>query len=292
MPGGAHLLQPDLVERKAPVADRGTAVLSRNDLFVALFFLGFINGISERVAVAVAENGITAALIGTFDISIIVWGAFAIGVAYLLREPSASPGRADWIVAAVTFAGFMVPVVPLSWLAISGLASHVLRTSERASFTHRGAWILLALTIPMFWGRLLFATFSDVILRADATLVGWLVGTHRLGNAVEFADGSGYLWIAPACSSLANVSLAILCWVTISKVLNRAGSWGDAAWISLACIAVIAINVTRISLIGLHREQFELIHGPVGATITSWAILGATVGICLLGVRRDLPARS
>jgi exosortase/archaeosortase family protein len=144
----------------------------------------------------------------------------------------------------------------------------------------------------MFWGHLLFAMLSDLILQGDAMLVGWLLGTHRLGNAVQLANGSGYLWIAPPCSSLANISLAVLCWVMFTKVVNRPGSVRDIGWVVTACTAVVAINVTRISLIGLYPHQYELLHGPIGMAVANWIILGATVGICLLGVRRDLPARA
>jgi hypothetical protein len=122
--------------------------------------------------------------------------------------------------------------------------------------------------------------------------VGWLVGTPRMGNAIRLADGSGYLWIGPGCSSLANMSLAILCWVTVSKGVGRSGSLWDVRWVALACAAVVAINVTRISLIGFYPAYFDLLHGPVGATVASWLTLGTTVAICLLAVRRDLPARA
>jgi hypothetical protein len=144
----------------------------------------------------------------------------------------------------------------------------------------------------MFWARLLFASLSEFILLGDATLVGWLVGTARTGNAIELADGSGFLWIAPACSSLANVSLVILCWVTITKAVDRPASAWDTVWVALACAAVIAINVTRIGLIALYPAHFDLIHGPLGATVASWLILGATVAICWFVVRRDLPAQA
>jgi hypothetical protein len=55
---------------------------------------------------------------------------------------------------------------------------------------------------------------------------------------------------------------------------------------------VIVINVTRIALIGLHREHFELLHGPVGAGVAGFLALAAIVGINLIRVRGDLFARS
>jgi hypothetical protein len=200
--------------------------------------------------------------------------------------------RSDWLVASGALLAFLVPVAPLSWLALTALAVHMLRTSPHSSLLYRGAWILLALTVPMFWARLLFAILSDTILQGDAILVGWLVGTPRIGNAIQLADGSGYLWIAPACSSLANISLAILCWVTVSKGVGRSGSLWDAGWVALACAAVVAINVTRISLIGFYPGYFDLLHGPVGATVASSLTLGITVALCLFAIRRDFPARA
>ncbi|MBD2750183.1 hypothetical protein IC232_26305 [Microvirga sp. BT688] len=262
---------------------------SRNFLFASLVVVGFANGISDRVSLALAETDVAAALANTFGISVIVWSAWAISLVFLMRTPLQPISRLDGIVAAAALLAFLVPIAPLSWLAIAGLAIHILRTSPSASFLQRGAWILLALTVPMLWSRLLFVMLSEAILQADATLVGWIVGTPRLGNAIQFADGSGYLWIAPGCSSLANISLAFLCWATIAKVLNRPSSPSDIGWVVLACTAVAVVNVTRISLMGLYRNHFDLLHGPVGATVASWLTLGVTVTICLLGTRRDLP---
>lgn len=276
----------------AGLSQGSSSSVSRNELFGGLVLLGFANGLSGRVISSAVEHGTATALLSTFDTSVIVWTACAISVVFLLRGPAQPVKTVDRVVAAGFVAAILMPAAPLSWLALTGLAIHLMRSSPRSSFPHRGACILLAITVPMFWGRLLFAVLSDPILQGDAALVGWLVGTPRLGNAIQLADGSGYLWIAPACSSLANISLAILCWVTVAQGLNHPGSVWDVGWVVIACAAVVAINVTRISLIGLHPEHHELIHGPIGSAVASWTILGATLGVCLLGVRRDLPARA
>jgi hypothetical protein len=269
-----------------------TTSLSRNDLFAGLALVGFANGITERMSLAVSETGLATALVDTFGISVIVWTACSISLAFLLRGPVQPVRHSDRTVATFSLLAFLVPIGPLSWLAIVGLAIHILRTSPRSSHLQRGAWILLALTVPMFWSRLLFVILSEFILQADATLVGWLVGTSRVGNAVQFVDGSGYLWIAPRCSSLANISLAILCWVTVTKALDRPSSLWHVGWVALACMAVITINVTRVSLMGLYPDHFDLIHGPVGATMANWLTLGVTVAICLIGAGRNHMAKT
>lgn len=290
-------------ERPSPPASTGTGgvtahgsvtspFFSRNELFFGLAVLGLANGICERVSGTVAKNGFASALANTFDISVIVWVALAIALTFALRGPMKPASRSDAIVATCAALAFLVPVAPVSWLALTGLAIHVLRTSPRSSLFRRGAWILLAVTVPMFWSRLLFAIFSQTILDGDAMLVGWLVGTPRIGNAIQLADGSGYLWIAPSCSSLSNLSLAILCWAAVSETVDHPASLRDVGWVGLACAAVVAINVTRIGLIGFYPNSFDLIHGPVGATVAGGLILATTLAICLFAVRHELPPRA
>ena len=140
----------------------------------------------------------------------------------------------------------------------------------------------------MLWSRLLFRFFANLILQIDASLVGWMLGTHRTGDIVEFADGSGVLVILPACSSLANVSLAFLCWVTVSQLVGHKKSAYDLLWYLLAGVSVIAVNVTRISLMGLSQRHYAALHAPWGDAASSATMLGLIVGFCVLGVRREL----
>src|SRR4051794_20513112 len=81
--------------------------LCRNELFAGLVVVGFTNGITNRVVWSVAENGITAALLGTFDISVIVWSALIISVTFALRGPVQPITRSDLIVAGCAIAAFL-----------------------------------------------------------------------------------------------------------------------------------------------------------------------------------------
>jgi hypothetical protein len=137
----------------------------------------------------------------------------------------------------------------------------------------------------MFWGRVLLFTASDLVLQADAILVGWLAQTPRTGTTLQFADGVGHVWIAPGCSSLANLSLAILCWVLFSQWRGLRWSPAGTGWCLCACLAVLGINVTRISLMVLDRNLVDIVHGPTGSAVTSWLMIAVTVGICAFGTR-------
>lgn len=252
--------------------------LSRPVFFAALVVIGFANGISEKVYRTVADSGLAAAVFNTFDISIILWGGCAAAVVALLRAHPDELRSSDLAVACLAGLTFLVPVPAASWLGLCLIALHLhVTASDKAA--RRAAAIVFALTIPLFWARLLFAGFSDMLLRFDAQLVGWFVGTKPVGNVVPLADGSGSMFIAPACSSFANLSLAVLSAAVFVNL--RSGRWSRASigWALASAAAVVTINVMRIGLIGLYPSHYALIHGPVGAAVAGWLTLIATVAI-------------
>src|SRR5262249_5648607 len=141
-----------------------------------------------------------------------------------------------------------------------------------------GALILLATAVPMFWSRLLFQFFAKLILEIDASLVGWLLRTERTGNMVRFASDRGYLVIFRPCSSLSNMSLAFLCWITVSEFSGHRRALGDLWWCLLVCGSVLAINVGRMSVMGISLRHYEAVHSQVGDAITNAMILVVTLG--------------
>lgn len=261
--------------------------LPLGEFFAGLFALGCVSGLASRVIQSVNRLGWVDALLDTFEVSAIVWLSCAAGVSLVLRDRTIGIRTADLAVGAGFVLLVILPIGPLSWLAVTALSLYVAFSTNVAS-SRRGALILLATTVPMLWSRLLFRFFANLILQIDASLVGWMLGTHRTGDIVEFADGSGVLVILPACSSLANVSLAFLCWVTVSQLVGHKKSAYDLLWCLLAGISVIAVNVTRISLMGLSPWHYITVHGPWGDVIGNTIILGLIVGISVLGVRREL----
>lgn len=266
--------------------------LSRSQLFAWTFALGCVNGLGSRVIETVRAVGWSDAVVSTFEVSAIVWIACVGGLTLLSRDEGDQIRGADIAVAGALLVLIALPIGGLSWLAIALLSLYVVLLTNPPSARRRGAMILLAVTVPMLWSRLLFRYFAPFILDIDASLISLLLGMPRTGNLVRFVDGSGSLAILPYCSSLHNVSLVVLTWVAINQWLGRRWSSTDWQWIVLAVVAVVAINVTRMSLMGLTSRHYQAIHGLWGDTITNLLILGAIVGICALGVRRELLARS
>lgn len=255
-------------------------------LSCSLIMVGFANGISERIFAAISEGTILRAILNTFDISIFVWLALIAGLLLVGRSPPTVPKRGDWLLISAASMGMLLPVPALSWLAVSGLGLSLLIRSKPGDTLWRGAAIILAMTIPMFWARVLMSLFGDAILAVDATLIAWTVGTARNGNLVPFADGSGAMWIAPACSSLTNLSLTILAFVSLVNVTSGKWSQETVGLGLLTCALVVLINVTRISLIGYYPSHFELIHGQVGASVAGWTTTVLIMVVGWFAVRR------
>ena len=266
--------------------------LGRDDVFAGLVVLGFANGVVKIIVQAIAIDGLWVAGLNTFGISGIVWAAGGLVLSFLARQPSAPLTRADLLICGGFSAIILLPFGSLSWIGLTGLALYIIASSDPGSPRRRGAIVLLALTVPVFWSsRVVFVLFSDLLLEGDAILASWIIGTEHVGNTVRFADGSGYLYIAPTCSSLANVSLTILACAAVTQLVPHRPVLALAGWCLLACAAVILINVTRIGLIGLYREHYHLLHGPAGTAVANVLTLAAIIGPNVWGVRRDLARR-
>jgi exosortase/archaeosortase family protein len=262
--------------------------MTRNEWFTVIFFLGCANGIAARAIWTVQDSGWLHAVIGLFGVSAIVLVACGAGLWLTLDRGKQPLTSIDLAVGGGALAMIALPIGGLSWIAVSGLALYVLLFADAEPAMRRGAVILLATTVPMLWSRLLFQFFEHFILEIDASLVGWLLGTQRTGNMVWFANGGGYLAILPACSSLANMSLAFLCWVTVSELAGHRRFGRDLLWCLLACGSVITINVGRMSLMGISLQFYETIHSPFGDSVVGALILAVTLGWSLLGARREL----
>ena len=280
--------------RAAPVSAPDRSILTasfksitRNEFFAVLYVLGCANGLLGRVILSVQFSDWESTISG-IDINVIVLMAAFAGIFMVIEKDPEKLRPLDLVVAAVFLVFVTLPISPLSWVAVTGLSFYILLFANANADRVRGALILLALTAPMLWSRLLFQIFAKPILDIDATLVSLLLGTDRTGNMVRFLDNSGYMVVLPACSSLANMSLALLCWVTITQWVRH--QWGamDVIWGALACLSVITVNVTRISLMGLSHSHYEYIHSTWGDLVTNTIMLALMVAVTVLGARRDI----
>lgn len=252
--------------------------LSRGSCFAAAGVLAALNAQADRILESLSYLSPLEGLVGLAGISGVIWVALA--AAWKLGSEDSTPliSKRDFaVLAAVVLLSFL----PVSYAAQAGLllcGSYLLATSGYTDGSRRAALILLSLTGPLLWGRILLNAFAAPILAVDAHIVATAIGTNVDGNVVQFASGGGKFLIGGPCSSVNNISLAIVLWTTAAMLF---GIRIDRRYmfIGLAMIGfMFALNIARLSAIGLLPTWFTFLHFGTGAAMFGWAgLIGAAV---------------
>lgn len=258
--------------------------LHRGQLIAVIYILLIVSAMWPSIAQGLILDGFLNSIVSTFKISVIVWFAFYVGVKLSLQV--IEPVRPLDKVAAI-FAATMcsVPLGETTWIVVTGMSLYTIFSVHSTTPQFRSGWIFLSISVPMFWSKRVFNLFSESFLSVDASLVSMITYTERRSNLVAMPGGSGYLQIAAPCSSIANVSLAMLCWVVFVQSKGLKWKPSNLIWCGFACLCVVLINVSRIALIGFYPERYDLLHGPVGSTIVSWLITLVVLAICYWGTK-------
>ncbi len=156
----------------------------------------------------------------------------------------------------------------------------------------RGAGVVLAaLTVQQYWGHIVFDIFALPLLQAETAVVGTLVqalraGTVWQGNVITGPSGFGII-VYSACSSFHNLSLAMLCWLTVSRLRNQGWRRRDLLTGCVIGAAMIACNVARLCLMAWSPDFYEYWHNGLGAQIFA---VGASVMVLVLSLYGSRPA--
>jgi len=256
-----------------------TAYLSRGSAFAAAGVLAALNAQADHIILDLSWQSPLDALINLGGISAVIWAAMA--AAWKIGGEGNRPLRGSADVAILSIIIFF-SFIPISYAAQAGLllcACYLLGTADRHDDAERRtALVLLALTGPLIWGRLLLRVFETPILALDARLVGATIGSSVDGNIVRFADGSGRFIIGDPCSSVHNMSLAIVLWTTAAMLFKiRIDRQYVMIGVAMAGL-MFALNVVRLSILGLFPAHFDYLHVGGGAVLFGWAgLLGAAL---------------
>lgn len=203
--------------------------------------------------------------------SAFVWFAlYAVARIALDDEARRPAGRLDRIVAGL---GILAAFIPIDWagsLAVLAIGLYLALTGGPGTAERRLAIVLLTLTSTLIWGRVLLRLIAPSLLDLDAWFVALISGTGASGNLVGFAGG-GHFILGTPCSSVHNMSLAVLFWGSLGQLLRQPVTWRSL----LVCLAgmatMLACNVVRLALIALYPSSFDWLHNGDGAQIFSWS---------------------
>jgi len=150
----------------------------RAEAFAIIGAIAAINALAGKLATALHDHSIVGALLSLGGVSAIIWFAL---IVMLLIASKADKAEALMpldrpVLASIAF----LAAVPFNFgaaIAVMLGGAYLLATSTSTSATRRIAIIMLALTGPLIWGRLLLAFFGPLLLGLDAYVAAGLERT-------------------------------------------------------------------------------------------------------------------
>jgi exosortase/archaeosortase family protein len=183
------------------------------------------------------------------------------------------------------------PTSVMIWVAATGIAIYLWRVGAGDPRLRAAGIVLAALAVQEFWGHIFFDLVAFPLLKAEAAVVGTLMEAMRPGtvwhdNIVMGPGGFGIV-IAISCSSFHNLSLAMLCWLTVSRLRRQDWRVRDVVIGGAIGLTMILLNVARLCVIGWSFELFHYWHDGAGAEIFA---IGASLTILLMSLYGARPA--
>jgi hypothetical protein len=176
-----------------------------------------------------------------------------------------------------------LPTERMIWVVASGIAVYVWSCS-RGDLSMRAAGVVLAaLSVQEFWGHLFFNLIAMPLLRAETAVVGTVLqlthaGTMWRDNIITTASGDGIV-LFPYCSSFHNVSLALLCWLTLTRLRHLTWRRHDFVVGGLAAGTMVLLNTARLYLMALDVGAYHFLHDGAGSQIFQ---IGSSISVLLL----------
>jgi hypothetical protein len=269
------------------------AGLRRPELFAFLTLLAALNMYAAIALEAIRAHGAAAAIGNLMNVSAIVWFGYYAVFAILREDEQQAPAwRSDWAVAALVVAAALLPVGTASAAAFFLMSVYLFATSRRSTPLRRAAIVCLALAGIRFVAPLLMTALTQWLIAIDVRFVASLTGATAAANMIWDPNSPGSrLIVAPGCSSLAGVGLAITLWATLNQLFRVPLSARVATAGIAAVAATITINASRMALMLKHPELYDFIHDGGGAEISKWLTLFAVAGACLVGAKHEIFAR-
>jgi hypothetical protein len=221
-------------------------------------------------------------------------GAFEfLGVAaslYLLargRSGNASP--LDWLSCALAL---LAACLGFTGSSITFFALYLLIRDRGDLNTKAAGTVAAAVAVQAVWAPLVFSKISSLLLQVDAGVVGWLTGFVVPGasweGTVVYTPSGHNVVITEPCASFHNLSLATLCWVTLT-MLHRPYWLRSDLYIGLVAMLIqFGFNVWRLVFVCLSLPMYEFWHDGLGkhvfsAVATACAIIFVQISL----TRRD-----
>lgn len=183
-----------------------------------------------------------------------------------------------------------LPTSRMIWVAAGGVAVYLLLCAGRDRSMRAAGTVLAALSVQELWGHVLFDLIAAPLLNAETAVVGTMLqfthsGTVWHDNVITTPSGHGIL-LYPYCSSFHNISLALLCWIVVSRLRNVNWRGADIIMGGVVAGAMVVLNTTRLYLMARDTGSYHYWHEGTGADIFT---IAASLSVLLLSLYGSRP---
>jgi exosortase/archaeosortase family protein len=198
----------------------------------------------------------------------------------------------DAVIAAGLSLLVLLPTDRMIWVAAAGLAIYLWIFNRGDAKLRGAATVLAALSVQQFWGHFFFNLVAAPLLRAETAVVGAILEVVRPGTSWQdnlITGPSGFsIIVYPACSSFHNVSLAMLCWITVSRL--RRQNWQSCDLLVGGAVVgvMVLLNIARLCLMAWDFDLYDYWHEGRGEQIFA---IGASLTIVLISLYGSRPTK-
>jgi|GEM_PF-2155846 len=263
------------------------ALATRSRLIAASGMTMMAKAVIVTVVAATLNQGWGGSLAGGLGLSWAFWVAGGLFARQAwLADPTPAPHREVVALATSCFAAILLPALTGVCLAtILGVSAWL--TSDEQTGVRGAGMTLLAMTGYLFWGPLLTWIVGPNVAAIDATVVGAVVHSSVHDNVVRFPTERHWLIIDIACTSIQNLSTALMLFVAIVRSFRATPKVSELAYLAAVFAIVVFVNDTRLVLMVRSLADYHWVHGENGRTIVNLAITFCGLLAAAICVRRE-----
>jgi exosortase/archaeosortase family protein len=270
------------------VPSRLAAPLNRRELFVWLASILFFN---QAIQLLDFSSYVTFAESLAFQ-NYIYWLGCFVCLYRLGKSDGDAPKSADWyftvaVMTAILLSSLITYRFTVGFIA-TALALYLFTLSRADRELKAAAAVLLALSVHLLWGPIVFQFFTPELLWADAALVGGMLKLLRpdiIWNVTTFQTPGGLsVSLVGACSSFHNVSTALLACVAAAMFARTIWTRQDFKKCTVAIVVMIALNDVRICLLAWNSSSYEFWHNGLGVSLFSIFVTAVLLAISFWGL--------
>ncbi len=223
----------------------------------------------------------------------VLWFAVAVAamIAFTADARSEPLRRGDALAIGAGLIAALLPMPRAGALLVAAIGAWLVLSSSAGSRALRSGVVLSALAGTLVWGHLVLALAGRFVLPLDGALAGLFGQVVQDGNVLRFPGTGDLMVIADGCSSLHNVTIALLLWATVTQLLEIPVSRASLVVCAGAILANVAVNIGRLVTLVHHHGSFGYWHSGTGGALFAWAGLMASALIVYGGCYVLAPRR-